>query len=58
MSNFLDSMSSLFSFFITQMGNIATFFTSNLLGQIILGCVLLALVVNLLIFIIGKVRGD
>lgn len=57
MSDFLSAMSSLFTFLFTQLGNVASFFTTNLLGQIILGVVIFSLVVSLLLAVINHLRG-
>lgn len=58
MSDLLTALGSLFTFLFTQMGNFATFFTSNTLGQVILGCVVFSLVITLLMHVIHKVRGE
>lgn len=57
MSDFLNAMSSLFTFLFTQLGNVASFFTTNLLGQIILGVVIFSLVLSLLLAVINHLRG-
>ena len=57
MSDFLSAMSSLFTFLFTQLGNVASFFTTNLLGQIILGVVIFSLVVSLLLAVVNHLRG-
>lgn len=58
MSDLLSALSSLFAFLFTQMGNFASFFVTNTLGQIILGCVLFSLIITLLIHVVAKIRGD
>lgn len=57
MSNLLDALSSVFNFLFTQMGNIASFFTSNLLGQIILGIIIFTIVIELIMIVIAKIKG-
>lgn len=56
MSDFITAMSSLFTFLITQLGNIATFFTTNLIGQIILGCALFGLAFDIIYSIIKRIK--
>ena len=56
MSDFITAMSSLFTFLITQLGNIGTFFTTNLIGQIILGCALFGLAVDIVYSIIKRIK--
>lgn len=58
MSELLNALGTLFTFLFTQMGNFANFFVSNILGQIILGCVVFSLIITLLTHIIHKVRGE
>lgn len=57
MSDFITAMGSLFTFLIAQLGAIATFFVTSILGQIIVGISLFALVFTLLVHIIIKLRG-
>ena len=57
MSNFLDTMGTLFSFLFTQLTNVANFFTSNLIGQLILGVLLFSFIVSVLGVVISKFRG-
>lgn len=52
MSELLDALGSLFTFLFAQMGNFATFFVTNTLGQVVLGCVLFTLIIYLLIHVI------
>ena len=56
MSDFITAISSLFTFLITQLGNIATFFTSNLIGQIILGCAMFGLAFDIIYSVIRKIK--
>lgn len=56
MADFISAIGSLFTFLITQMGNIATFFTSNLIGQIILGIAIFSLVLNVVLSFINKMK--
>ena len=57
MSDFLSAMSDLFSFLITQIGNISNFFTTSVLGMIILGISLFAIVFKFICFVIDKVKN-
>lgn len=56
MSDFLTAIGSLFTFLFTQLGNFSSFFTTNVLGQIILGVVLFGVITSLLMFIINRIR--
>lgn len=56
MSEFLSAMSDLFTFLITQVGNIANFFTTTTLGMIILGITLFTIVFKFICFVIDKVQ--
>lgn len=56
MQDLITALSALFTFLITQMGNVATFFTTNLIGQIILGVAVFSLVLNIIVMIINKLR--
>lgn len=56
MSNLIDALGSLFTFLTTQLGNIATFFTTNVIGQIILGVALFSVVFNIVVAIINKIH--
>ena len=49
MSDLITALTSLFTFLFTQMGNLANFFTTNTLGQVILGIVVFSIVVNVVI---------
>lgn len=49
MSDLISALNSLFTFLFTQMGNLASFFTTNTLGQVILGIVIFSIVVNVVI---------
>lgn len=56
MTELITALTSLFTFLTTQMGNIATFFTTNLIGQIILGVAVFSLVFNIVLALINKLR--
>ena len=56
MNDFVNAMSTLFTFLITQLGNIANFFTTNLIGQIILFCGLFGLAFDIIYSIIKKIK--
>ena len=56
MSTFTSALSDLFSFLIDAMGDIATFFTTNLIGQIILGVALFSVVVRIVTMIVNKIH--
>ena len=56
MSDLITALSSLFTFLTTQMGTIANFFTTNVIGQIILGVALFSVVFNIITMIIRKIR--
>ena len=47
MTSFLESMSALFTFLFSQMGNFANFFTTTTLGMIIIGLAILTMIVGL-----------
>lgn len=49
MTSLLDNLVELFTFLFSQLGNIANFFTSNLLGMILLGLVVFSVVARLAI---------
>ena len=57
MADFLTAMTALFTFLITQLGNIATFFVTNTLGQIILGISLFAVVFWFISLIISHIKN-
>ena len=57
MSSLITALTSLFSFLISAMGDIADFFTNNLIGQIILGIGLFSVVINIVMIFINKLRG-
>lgn len=57
MADLISALTALFTFLTTQMGNIATFFTTNLIGQIILGVAIFSLVFNIVLALINKLRG-
>ena len=54
MSDLINYLTLFFSFAITQLGNIANFFTSNTLGIIILGVVLFYVVADVILSFINK----
>ena len=54
MSDFISAMSSLFTFVISQLSNIADFFVESTLGQIILGVALFSLIFTLISYVIDK----
>ena len=56
MSNLLNAFSDLFTFLVNSLGTISTFFTTNLIGQIILGIAIFSVVVNVVISIINKLK--
>lgn len=56
MTDLITALTSLFTFLTTQMSNIATFFTTNVIGQIILGVALFSVVFNIVVAIINKVH--
>lgn len=57
MSDIITALTSLFTFLTTQLGNVATFFTTSDLGLLILGISIFVLVVNVVLSLISKVRG-
>ena len=57
MSDFLTAMGSLFTFLFTQLTAFATWFTSNVIGQLILGVILFTFIAYLIGFIIQKIKG-
>ncbi len=57
MADLITALGSFFSFIITQMGNVADFFTTSTIGQIILGVGLFALVFNIVVAVINKLKG-
>lgn len=56
MSDFLAALGSLFTFLFTQLGNFANFFTTNVVGQIILGLVIFSVVTSLLTYLINRMK--
>lgn len=58
MSSLITALTSLFSFLVSAMGDIADFFTNNLIGQIILGIGLFSVVINIVMIFINKLRGQ
>ena len=57
MSDIITALTALFTFLTTQLGNIASFFTTNDLGLLILGIAIFTLVVNVVLSVVNKVRG-
>lgn len=57
MADLITALGSFFTFIISQMGNIADFFTTSTIGQIILGVGLFALVFNIVVAVINKLKG-
>ena len=57
MSDIITALTALFTFLITQLGNVASFFTTNDLGLLILGLAVFTLVVNVVLSIVNKVKG-
>lgn len=56
MSDLLTALGSLFTFLFTQLGNFANFFTTNILGQIILGVILFSIITSLLTYIMNRMK--
>lgn len=56
MSKLLEDIGALFSFLFDQLSNVANFFTSNLIGQIMLGVALFALIFNIGVSFFNKLR--
>lgn len=56
MSDLITALTAFSSFLFTLLGNAATWFTSNILGQIILTIALVSFVVNVIIFIMKKIN--
>lgn len=54
MSDFINSMTTLFTFLTSQLSNIASFFTTSTLGIVILSMVLFSVVVNILLTFFRK----
>lgn len=57
MSELISVLGNFFSFIVTQMGNIADFFTTSTIGQVILGVGIFALVFNIIIVVVNKLKG-
>ena len=57
MASLITALTSLFSFLVSAMGDIADFFTSNLIGQVILGIGLFSVVINIVMIFVNKLRG-
>ena len=57
MSDFVTAMGTLFTFFFTQLTAFANWFTTNLIGQLILGAILFSFFGYLISFIIQKIKG-
>lgn len=56
MSDLITALGSLFTFLSTQMTNIANFFTTSVIGQIILGIAIFGVVVNVVMAIVKKIH--
>ncbi len=56
MSDLLSAFTTLFTFLVNGLTTISTFFTTNLIGQIILGLAVFSVVVNIIVHIIDKLR--
>lgn len=56
MSDFLSNLSTLCTFFITQLGNIATFFLSNNLCLLIIGVAFFGVILSLFTFLLDKFK--
>lgn len=54
MADLLTALGSLFTFLFTQLGNFADFFTSNTLGQILLGLIVFSVISSIVMSIIKK----
>lgn len=57
MTSFLSAMSEFFTFIFNQLTNFFNLMTSTLLGQIILGVVLIDVIIWILIYIIKSIKG-
>ena len=57
MSNVITALTSLFDFFFSALSDFADFFTTNTLGQIVLGCILISLVSQVLLSVIRHIKG-
>ena len=56
MSDLITALTTFSTFLFTLLGNAATWFTSNVLGQVILTIALVSFVVNIIIFIMKKIH--
>ena len=56
MTDLITALTSLFTFLTTQLTNIANFFTTSVIGQLILGVALFSIAVNIVIMIVNKVH--
>lgn len=56
MSDFITAITSLFTFLFNQLSAFANFFTSNVLGQIILGLVLFSVITGLLTYLLNRMK--
>lgn len=54
MSDLISLLNTFFTFIITQLGNIANFFTSNTLGIIILAITLFYIIVDVILSFLNK----
>lgn len=56
MSNFLEAMGSLFTFLTGQLTSIAGFFTSTVIGQVIIGIALFSVIWSIITFVISIIH--
>lgn len=56
MSDLISALNTLFTFLFTQLGNFANFFTTNVIGQIIVGIVLFSIITSLLTYILNRMK--
>lgn len=56
MSDLITALGSLFTFLFNQMGNMASFFTSNVLGQVILGLVIFSIITSVVVSLFNHFR--
>lgn len=56
MSDLLNNLSTLCTFFITQLGNICNFFLNNTLCMLIIGVALFSVILSLFTYILDKFK--
>lgn len=56
MSDLLSAFTSLFTFLVNSLSTIASFFTTNLIGQIILGLAVFSVVVSIVSSFVDKMK--